>query len=130
MNTRPFATLEEAKEFFVQRVCTEANFEGSPLKSIEVEMLKWSADYSVPGVPDDDEEDVYDRFSKQFDRWEWEGKIQRLLINAYEREFQVDPDAKSTYKEAYRMLRKEDHYILGIIKPALGSQLSGFLGIL
>ena len=126
MTARQFDTINDAKEFFVQRLCTEAGFEGSPFKGIEIDMLKWSPDDLETDVPDANLDDVYDRFSDEFDRWEWEGKIQRLLINAYERDLQVDPDAKETYKAAYRILRKENHYILKMIEPALGSEPGRF----
>jgi len=115
----------EAKEFFISRIIAEAVRENAALSDLEKRTL-----YFTETGSDAKQEYLDDvaKFEDQYDDQEYEQKIARLLKKAYDydsahpEELGVE-DAGQTYRSAYEVLRREDHYILIMIDQALGWKL-------
>jgi len=65
-----------------------------------------------------------DQFEQQITQEEYEQKIQGLIKRAYKRDSDSSVDTKDTYRDAYKVLNKGDHYILVMIRGALGLKLN------
>jgi len=122
-----FNNAVEAKEFFVSRIIAEAVRENALLSDLEKRTL-----YFTETGSDARQEYLDDvaEFEDQYDDQEYEQKIARLLKKAYDydsahpEELGVGvEDAGQTYRSAYEVLRREDHYILIMIDEALGWKL-------
>ncbi len=129
-NTIPFQIVEEfwgssianfhrfqsAKEYLVSQIVEEAQRESVPLSEIERKMLFSSENYwSLPDIME-----VNAQFEKEYDSEEYEAKISELIRNAYDRAKKESQSETERWKEAIRILRKEDHYLLVMIDEALG----------
>lgn len=123
--TTTFQTPFEAKEFFVSRVVAAARREAIPLTELEIKNLYFTEAGSdaKPEYLEDEE-----RFEEQFDSDEYEEKIGNLLRLAYDHDVKHPEDlgtgdAREVYRAAYEVLSREDHYILIMIKDALGGKV-------
>lgn len=71
--------------------------------------------------------DVNAQFSEQYDDSEYEEKVAGLLKRAYDTDVKQAPanrkDVQDTWRTAFEVLSKEDHYILVMIQQALGGEL-------
>ena len=110
-----------AKEFLISRVIKEAKAEGVNLSEVERKMLYFTEVH--PSLPDI--YDVNERFERNYNSDEYEAKISRLLRNALDRDRKQSAGGEQAWKDALNALRKEDHYILVMIRqafsPALGT---------
>jgi hypothetical protein len=100
--------VREAKDFLVTQTAEQAALEGVPLSDLEKRMM-----YFTEG-PDAVEDPVKlnDEFEAQYDSEEYESKVSRLLHRAYLRAKKEDAQRVESWKDAIRVLRKGDHYIL------------------
>lgn len=123
-----FSSQWEAKQFFAQRVITQAEKEGVGLSEAERHMLSWFE--SDPEFKPDYE--LATRVDKEIPQDKYEAKIRGLLERAYRYDLEADPLAETRYREAYKTLKQGDHYILIMVKQALRSKwqrwLINFLG--
>ena len=114
-----FATQAAAKRFFVARVLEQATADGVRLSEAEQRMLAWSESDPEftpdPALPPALEAEMSDEA--------YEAKIAALIRAAYARDVARDPGAKTRYREAYATLAAGDHYILIMIRRALGLRL-------
>jgi len=124
-----FSSQWEAKQFFAQRVITQAKKESASLSEAERHMLSWSE--SDPEFKPD--YDLAARVDKEIPQDKYEAKIRGLIERAYREDVQTDPKAETRYREAYKTLKQGDHYILIMVKQALRSKwqrwLTSFLGL-
>jgi hypothetical protein len=106
-----------AKEYFVAQILQEASRQGTPLTEIEREML-----YFTETAPDAKPEFVEKaaEFDRQYDQGDYEEKICGLLRGTWEH---ADTEVRDNLRAAYDILRKEDHYILVMLREALGGKL-------
>ena len=111
---KTFASAKDAKEFLVSRIACEAQLEGVPLSETERKELYFSE--SGWTLPDMDR--VNEEFEHTYDENEYEYKIAALIRNARKRDGATNPEDKKLWSEAVGILRKEDHYILVMIKQA------------
>ncbi len=114
-----FETQTDAKRFIVDRVLEQAKIDGVNLSDVERYNLSWSE--SDPDFKVDYElaEALKDEISSD----EYEAKVAGLIRNAFERDIAADLNTKSLYREAYDKMNKGDHYILIMMKSAIGSKL-------
>lgn len=103
-----FADSMQAKEFLVARIAEEARRRHIELSELERKMLYFSETY--PTLPDMME--VAEKFEGQYNDAEYEEKIRRLAKEAFERDRKEWPENVQRWREAIRLLKKEDHYIL------------------
>lgn len=115
-----FKDQSEAKSFFVERIITQAEYEGTNVSEAERYMLAWSE--SDPSFVQ--KEKLNDQFEKEITQKGYEEKIQGLIKRVYQRDVGSSPSAKDTYRDAYNMLSKGDHYILVMLRAALGLKLN------
>jgi len=103
-----FKNSMEAKEFLVYRIVKEAERRHVPLSETERKMLHFSE--SCPTLPDMAE--IAERFESECDDEKYEKKISKLARSAYRRDRKESPETARLWKEAIKVLQKEDHYIL------------------
>jgi hypothetical protein len=103
-----FASSREAKEFLVSRIVEEASRRRVRLSELERKMLYFSEAY--PTLPDMME--VSEKFEAEHDSEKYEAKIRELSRNAFQRDRMESPENVPLWREAIKVLNKEDHYIL------------------
>jgi hypothetical protein len=114
-----FALQGQAKRFFVDKIIAQASREGRPLSENERWMLSFS---------EFDPEFVVDvarvrALEAEIPDAEYEKKVAGLAERAYESDLASDPEALSTYKDAFRVLGQGDHYILVMLGQGLSRRL-------
>ncbi len=114
-----FASEAQAKEYFVERVLAQAERDGVPLSEAERSMLGWSE--SDPDCKVDDR--LWDRFERETTDVDFEEKVAALLRDAYRHDVAHEPGALASYRDAYAALCEGDHYILVMLRQALGPRL-------
>jgi hypothetical protein len=114
-----FSSQFEGKKFFVDKVISQALKEGIALSEAEKYMLQWTE--VEEGFLID--EKLNEKFREETTDEEYEKKIRFLLKRAYESDVAVNPRIKEMYHSAYDALRDGDHYILIMVKDALGRKL-------
>jgi len=102
------ASSMEAKEFLVSRIVEEASKRHVRLSEPERKMLYFSEGY--PTLPDMME--VNEKFEAEYDGEKYESKIRRLSREAFRRDQKESPQNVPLWREAVKVLNKEDHYIL------------------
>jgi len=115
-----FTDQREAKSFFINKILNQAEYEGVNLSAAERYMLQWSE--SDPFFVQNTK--LNEQFEQEIALKEYEEKIQALIKRAYQRDVNSSPDAKDSYCDAYKILSKGDHYILVMIRGALGLKLN------
>ena len=101
-----FSNAREAKEFLISRIVAEAQRENVPLSEIERKMLYFSETaWTLPDIME-----VTDEFDRQYNQAEYENKISRLIRNETKR-LRDNPEDFSSWINAARKLKKEDHYL-------------------
>ncbi len=103
-----FADSMQAKGFLVSRIVEEAQRQNNPLSDLEEKMLYFSE--AFPTLPNMME--IAERFEKEIDSGKYEDRICRLAKGAYRHESQECPENAHLWKDAIRVLKEEDHYIL------------------
>ena len=107
----PFTTTREAKEFLIAQIVDEAAREGTPLTDIERRMLYFTETAWMP----EDTWQANEIFDRDYDQTAYERRIAQLSTNLKKR---PEHDAQQ-WKQALRILGKEDHYLLILIDRAL-----------
>lgn len=125
-NAHLFHSAREAKEFLVSKIVEEAIHEGSALSEVERKMLYFSeADWTLPDITA-----VSDEFDRAYDQDEYEAKIAGVVKRAYKTVLKDSGDEYDKWWSAIRLLSKQDHYILVMIRQAAlrprGDQLKLF----
>ena len=109
-----FYSAREAKEFLVSKIIEEAQRESVVLSEPESKMLFFSeSGWTLPDMAA-----VLDEFDRLFDQNEYEEKITRLIKTAAKRCRKESPEEYDRWWAAIRVLRKEDHYLLVMIRRA------------
>jgi len=121
-----FHSAREAKEFLISKIVEEAIREGTVLSEIERKMLYFSeTDWTLPDISA-----VSDEFDRGYDQGEFESKIVGLVRHAYNNILQDYGDEYDKWWSAVRVLDRQDHYVLVIIRQAAlrprGDQLKLF----
>jgi hypothetical protein len=98
----------EAKEFLASRIIEEASRRHVRLSELERKMLYFSEGY--PTLPDMME--VNEKFEAEYDDEKYETKIRRLSRKAFRRDQKESPENVPLWREAVKVLNKEDHYIM------------------
>jgi hypothetical protein len=118
-----FTNVREAKEFLVSRIVTEAQREGVSLSELERKMMYFSeTGWSLP-----DTMDVRDAFDRDYDVAEYEEKIGKLIHNFCADCRKNTRDDFLSWKEAVRILRREDNYLLVLIDAKPTPKPNSFL---
>jgi hypothetical protein len=112
-----------AKQFFVTRILAEATTQKLPLSPAEQYMLSWSE--SDPGFTPDPALDG--AFESETSERQFERKIVRVIRDAYARDLGATADARARWREAYTALEEGDHYLLVLLREALGWRLKRWL---
>jgi hypothetical protein len=115
-----FTDQREAKSFFINKILNQAEYEGVNLSAAGRYMLQWSE--SDPFFVQNTK--LNEQFEQEIALKGYEEKIQALIKCAYQRDVNLSPDAKDSYRDAYKILSKGDHYILVMIRGALGLKLN------
>jgi hypothetical protein len=128
---RQFGTAREAKEFFANKAIEQAKREQTPLSDLEKKMLLFTESES-DARPEMLE--WAERIEDEIPAAEYERKIAGLLKRAYEYDLlQCQQggmeDPKAEYKEAFRVVSTEDHYIRIMLREAYGGKFKKFLGL-
>lgn len=113
------AEQSAAKQFFVAKILAEATARQVPLSAAELYMLSWSE--SDPHFTQDPA--LTAAFEAETTETNFESKIIPLIRGAYAREVKLQPTARSRWRDAYAALRKGDHYLLVMLRHALGWRL-------
>jgi|ERR1700680_693031 hypothetical protein len=109
-----FQSEREAKEFLVSRIVEEAKCENVPLSDVERKMLYFSeTNWTLPDIAS-----VSEDFDRDYDQDEYEKKITRVIREAAMRDRQESPELYNRWRDAIRLLKKGDHYILVMIDGA------------
>ena len=111
-----FATQGEAKRFFVERVLAQARAEQVALSPAEQGMLSWSE--SDPAFTADPA--LVEQLAAELSEEAYEAKVAGLLERSYQRDLTSDGTVRDRYREAYSVLSLGDHYLLVMIRRALG----------
>jgi hypothetical protein len=109
-----FASVREALEFLVSRIVAEARREGVPLSQVERDMLYFSeTGWTLPDIITTKE-----RFERECDEGEYEGKIVELIRKAHARARSADEQQFAAWTDAIRTLDEEDHYLQILLDEA------------
>ena len=108
LTVRHFSTSQDAKEFLISRIVTEAQRDGVPLSELERKMLYFSETaWTLPDMME-----VNEAFEGEYDTEEYEQKISGLIRSFRERAHTEDRNELEAWDKAVQKLRGEDHYIL------------------
>ncbi len=113
------AGQSEAKQFFVARILAQAAAEGVPFSTAERYMLSWSE--SDPHLTQ--QAALTAAFESETNETEFESKVARLIREAYTQDLRSHPTARESWREAYAALSGGDHYLLVMLRSALGWRL-------
>jgi hypothetical protein len=110
-----FRGAREAKEFLATQIADQAQRDHQPLSEIERKMLYFSeTDWTLPEMSK-----VSEEFDRDYDQDEYEGKVTALIRSAYKRAVSESRDGyDDDWWSAIRLLTKQDHYILVMIRSA------------
>lgn len=113
-----FGTAREAKQFLISKLVLEAKRDAVPLSEVEESMLYFSAteDNSARVL---EANEVFDR---EYDREAYETKILTLSRRFQSRARQAEKPDLRAWKQAVRVLRREDHYLAVLIDPGLAAR--------
>ena len=114
------AQQSAAKQFFVAKIVAEAAAQRLPLSPAEQHMLAWSE--SDPHFTQDS--GLTAAFENETNDSEFESKVVRVIREAYARDLKLQPTARSRWRDAYAALREGDHYLLVVLRHALGWRLN------
>jgi hypothetical protein len=118
-----FTTQKTSKKYFIDRILDQARRSNIALSQAEQYMLGWSE--TEKGFVIDQR--LVDQFNQETTNSKFEQKIINLLMSAYATDIEKDSALKNSYREAYSVLNKGDHYILIMIKAAISSRLTNTL---
>jgi hypothetical protein len=106
-----FESVRDAKEFLIQWIDVEARRVGTPLMAVERKMLYSSEKgWTLPDMAE-----IQDAFSRYHDLVEYEEKMGKL-IRSIQASLRLNKEEYDAWTEAVRVLSREDHYLLQLIK--------------
>jgi heme/copper-type cytochrome/quinol oxidase subunit 4 len=111
-----FRSQAQAKQFFIDKILFQAQKDQITLSEAEQYMLGWTETEGGFEL----NQKIIDEFEKETTRAKYEAKISNLIKHAYDSDIHNDPANGQTYHAAYRILNQGDHYLLVMIKAALG----------
>jgi hypothetical protein len=114
-----YVDQHDAKKFFIEKVIAQANKESSPLSEAQKYMLGWTEVEEGFQI----NEKLNKKFSEETNDEDYKRRICALLEHVYAEDVAADPKMKETYRNAYRAMAKNDHYIHVMIREALGSKV-------
>jgi hypothetical protein len=117
------ADQSAAKQFFVAKIIAEARAQRIPLSPAEQYMLTWSE--SDPHFTQDPA--LTAAFEAETNDTTFESKVVPLIRQAYARDVDLQPTARIRWRDAYAALNKGDHYLLVLLRDALGWRLKKWL---
>jgi len=97
----------EAKDFLVDQTAQQAAIDGVPFSDLEKRMMY----FSESDPTGEDPIKLNSEFEEQYNSKEYEPKIARLLKQAYARLKNENSNEKEKWDDAFRELKKGDHYI-------------------
>ncbi len=108
---RRFVTTQDAKEFLVSRIITEAQREGISLSEVERKMLYFSETaWALPDIAE-----ANDAFDRDYDQAAYEEKIGKLVRNFCDDARKNNRQDLDAWKDAVDAIHSEDHYVLVLI---------------
>jgi len=111
---KAFHSGREAKEFLISQIVVEAQRENIPLSEVERKMLYFTeSGWTLPDIMK-----VNEDFDREYDQDEYEHKIAKLVTKADKRIGKGVRDDYDKWWAAIRLLQREDHYILVMIRLA------------
>jgi anti-sigma28 factor (negative regulator of flagellin synthesis) len=114
-----FTSQGQAKRFFVDKIVKQAVTDGAPLSDAERQMLSFSeSDPEFVVSPA-----LVEKLQAQISDGDYETKVAGLLERSWRRDVESDSAAPDVYREAFTVLNQGDHYLLIMIKRALGRHL-------
>jgi hypothetical protein len=114
-----FTSQEQAKRFFVDKIVDQAKIDGAALSDAEREMLSFSESDPEFGV----HQALVEKLGTDISDEDYETKVAGLLERSWKRDVKADSKTADFCREAFRVLSQGDHYLLVMIKRALGPQL-------
>jgi hypothetical protein len=102
----------------------QAEKEGVPLSEAERQLLFWEPAFEVSERPN-----RLDSLLAEMSEEEYEAKIAGLIERAWKQDVAVDRDARHEYLAAFKVLRQGDHYLLVMIRRAIGEELGPWWAI-
>jgi hypothetical protein len=106
---RTFSSGREAKEYLITQIVLEAEREGTPLSDTERKMMYFSETaWTLPDIWD-----VNEVFERDYDQTAYEAKIGELARKARTRG--AAANELEVWKEAVRVLKRDDHYLLVLL---------------
>jgi len=114
-----FTSQAQAKRFFADKIIAQAAAEGRLLSENERWMLRFS---------ESDPEFIVDHgrvaaLAAEISDAEYEDKISGLITRACATDLASHPEMLATYKEAFAVLNKGDHYLVIMLKRGLARWL-------
>jgi hypothetical protein len=117
-----FQNESDAKAFFIEKIIRQAERENVILSDAQRYMLAWSE--TDPSFVQNMELNA--KFESETSSEIFENEIRGLIKRAYTKDIESDKQIKATYKTAYKVLKKGDHYLLVMINSSIGNKLSWF----
>src|SRR5579863_8286265 len=109
-----FHSAREAKEFLASEIAEEARREDVAFSEVERKMLYFSETaWTLP-----DMSSVNEEFDRCCDQDEYEQKVARLIKRAYRRALRASEEEYEDWWSAIRLLSRQDHYLLVMIRLA------------
>jgi len=109
-----FHSAREAKEFLASEIAEEARREDVAFSEVERKMLYFSETaWTLP-----DMSAVNEEFDRSCDQDEYEQKVARLIKRAYRRALRASEEEYEDWWSAIRLLSRQDHYLLVMIRLA------------
>jgi hypothetical protein len=107
-------SAREAKKFIVAQIVLEAHRENVILTEVERKMLYFSeSGWTLPDIAA-----VSDEFDAEYDQDKYERKIAKLIGGAYTHACKGDRQTYEKWWASMRLLSREDHYIVVMIRLA------------
>jgi hypothetical protein len=114
-----FHTQSEARRFFVDRIIQQADREHVRLSEDERQMLLWSESGSdAVGDPE-----LAHRLAAEISDADYESKITGLLRRSFAADVVADQSSRESWRDAWSVLNRGDHYILIMINAAVGAEI-------
>jgi len=117
------AEQSAAKQFFVTKILAAATAHRVALSAAEQYMLSWSE--TDPQFTQDPA--LTAAFGAETNETDFESKVVPLIRDAYARDVNLQPTARTQWRDAYAALNKGDHYLLVMLRDALGWRLKRWL---
>ncbi|NJD57464.1 MAG: hypothetical protein FIA94_13825 [Nitrospirae bacterium] len=106
----------EAKEYFIQKVLVQAEKENIQLSRAQKYMLQWSEADPTFHI----DQTLNAEFEREITTAEYEKKISKLIIRAYNNDRETNKATKDKYQQAYKALKSEDNYLFILVDKAIG----------